>query len=606
MCRPCLLPVPCLCIIAIAPVRCVACCPIPIGGWGSVWGVRPMVGWVAVGRRCSIGRWGAVGWRAVPIRWVPVGRGWPAPVRGWGPMPSGRWHAVRSHLVAHDAPLAVLAPVRPVAAAAAAWRPAALLPRLAHHHGAPVQLVAVGAVHGRLQLLRAAHGHKRVALGLAGGAVRDEAHVLHAPVRLEHAAQHVLRHHRVERGHVQRVDVVVEGRSAAAATAATTTHASATRRAGPAVLHGVAAHAHHQRPPLHHLAVHGVTRAARGLRVVKVHKPKPAALARGLVVDDGGEVDVAVGRKQLAQLLVGEGGGQAAHIQLAVVGQVAPRARAQPAPLRQQLAHELGRRRATQLAQERLVVVVRHRARAVHARHVALVLLVHLGLDVAGQHVQLARLGLLLRDDGQRHLVLERAVERGQLAQLQPLVLRQRGVVLGAQQRLHHHARAVNILLRGAGDEHVQLLLLAVVVLGVAVGALLDTAPPPDGNLGVGLRLHALLRVAARADEQADEVVGGELVLGDAHLDVELARPVVGGRLVVGVLLDQVLNHAVPVVQQLLLGADLARVEPHARLVVDGLGRGRALAFGRDAQVVVLDAPVKLAQALVQGAQARV
>lgn len=37
--------------------------------------------------------------------------------------------------------------------------------------------------------------------------------------------------------------------------------------------------------------------------------------------------------------------------------------------------------------------------------------------------------------------------------------------------------------------------------------------PPPA-------HLHALLRVAARADEQADEVVGGELLLGDAHLCV--------------------------------------------------------------------------------------
>lgn len=49
---------------------------------------------------------------------------------------------------------------------------------------------------------------------------------------------------------------------------------------------------------------------------------------------------------------------------------------------------------------------------------------------------------------------------------------------------------------------------------------LLDAAPPPDRDLGVGLRLHALLRVAARPDDEPYEVVTRVLVDGD----VDLAR----------------------------------------------------------------------------------
>jgi hypothetical protein len=60
-----------------------------------------------------------------------------------------------------------------------------------------------------------------------------------------------------------------------------------------------------------------------------------------------------------------------------------------------------------------------------------------------------------------------------------------------------------HVILRLPGDEHVQLLVLAVVVLGVLANALLHAAPPANGNLAVGLALHALLRVAARANDEA-------------------------------------------------------------------------------------------------------
>ena len=63
-----------------------------------------------------------------------------------------------------------------------------------------------------------------------------------------------------------------------------------------------------------------------------------------------------------------------------------------------------------------------------------------------------------------------------------------------------------------------ELLILAVVIFGVAAGTLLDTALAADGDLGVGLLLHALLGVAARSDDQPDEIVARIVLLGDEHL----------------------------------------------------------------------------------------
>ena len=82
-----------------------------------------------------------------------------------------------------------------------------------------------------------------------------------------------------------------------------------------------------------------------------------------------------------------------------------------------------------------------------------------------------------------------------------------------------------HILLVVCSDEHVELLILAIVVLGVPGSTLLDTATTADGDLGVGLFLHALLGVAARPNDQADEVVARVLLLGNEDLAVLLGRP---------------------------------------------------------------------------------
>ncbi len=90
-----------------------------------------------------------------------------------------------------------------------------------------------------------------------------------------------------------------------------------------------------------------------------------------------------------------------------------------------------------------------------------------------------------------------------------------------------------HIFLLVAGDEDMQLLILAVVILGVATGPLLDTALATDGNLGVRLLLHALLGVAARPNDEADEVVPRVILLGYEYLrptqkDAETKRVVHG------------------------------------------------------------------------------
>ena len=54
---------------------------------------------------------------------------------------------------------------------------------------------------------------------------------------------------------------------------------------------------------------------------------------------------------------------------------------------------------------------------------------------------------------------------------------------------------------------------------------LLDAAPTADGDLGVGLPLHALLRVAAGPDDQPDEVGLRVLPHWDEDLALLLARP---------------------------------------------------------------------------------
>lgn len=87
-----------------------------------------------------------------------------------------------------------------------------------------------------------------------------------------------------------------------------------------------------------------------------------------------------------------------------------------------------------------------------------------------------------------------------------------------------------HILHAVASDKNMQLLVFAVVILGVPAGALLHAALAPDGNLGVGLLLHALLRVTARPDDQPDEIVTRVVLLRDEDLrsrDTHLLLPMV-------------------------------------------------------------------------------
>eukprot|EP00955_Chlamydomonas_euryale_P008493 90399-Chlamydomonas_euryale.AAC.1 len=154
-----------------------------------------------------------------------------------------------------------------------------------------------------------------------------------------------------------------------------------------------------------------------------------------------------------------------------------------------------------------------------------------------------AELGAVCRlaADVTRRLVLERAVDGCELAQLLLLVL----VVLlvdRPQQHVDHLCRTLDVVLRVARDEHVQLLVLAVVVRRVAVDALLDAALASDRNLRVGLLLHRLLRIAAWPDDEANEVVAGVLLDGDEDFERKLARLVVSRRAETRVLLDQVFN----------------------------------------------------------------
>ena len=92
-----------------------------------------------------------------------------------------------------------------------------------------------------------------------------------------------------------------------------------------------------------------------------------------------------------------------------------------------------------------------------------------------------------------------------------------------------HMAKGAHILLVVCSDEHVELLIFPIIILRVPGSTLLDTATTTNCDLGVGLFLHALLRVATRPDDEADEVVAGVLLLGYEDLAVLLGRPPVRG-----------------------------------------------------------------------------
>ena len=108
----------------------------------------------------------------------------------------------------------------------------------------------------------------------------------------------------------------------------------------------------------------------------------------------------------------------------------------------------------------------------------------------------------------------------------------------------------------------------------------LDATLPPDDDLGTSLLLHPLLRVAARADDEPDEIVPRVLLHGDVELLLEPGRAVVGGWLEGGVAADELGDDLLPLAVEALPGAVLAGVDADAEVVVDGLGRRRARALG--------------------------
>ena len=196
----------------------------------------------------------------------------------------------------------------------------------------------------------------------------------------------------------------------------------------------------------------------------------------------------------------------------------------------------------------------------------------------------------------------QRAVQLGQLAQLHPaqvvVALRHLDAlpdhVLDAVDRLLHRLRIAR------GDERVQRLVLARQRLPVLAPhlTLLYRALAADDDLGARVLLHRLQRVAARPDQQPDEVDIGVLLLRDEHLVADanhwrsvgkakvafmsclLHHPlhrnhllVVRRRLKVRIERLHALDELVALLLQLLARAELARVQPLAVAAVNRFGR---------------------------------
>mmetsp|Transcript_35872 Transcript_35872/g.67641 ORF Transcript_35872/g.67641 Transcript_35872/m.67641 type:complete len:623 (-) Transcript_35872:404-2272(-) len=326
---------------------------------------------------------------------------------------------------------------------------------------------------------------------------------------------------------------------------------------------------------------------------------EPAALARDLVHDQAHLHRLAVWRHHVAEALLGDLIGQARDVQLGcVLLQLAPGRHARP--------RSHARWRASpELRQEALVLVLHLASRllARKLRDVALVHGVHAALHVLRQLVDFAGSLFLLAKTLLLKVLLiaQSAVDGRQLAQLGALVL----VVLlvyGHQQVLHHLPRRVHVLIAVALDQYVQVVVLAVVPPRVTHRALLHRPPPADGDLGVGLPLHALLRVATWPDDEPEKVVPRVLLGWDVQLALLLLRAVVRGRAVGGALLNQLLDGCTACFLQRLPHAHLAGVGAVAGVVVGRLRGGRAFPL-RNVRVHQLPAHelvVDLRQALVQ------
>lgn len=113
-----------------------------------------------------------------------------------------------------------------------------------------------------------------------------------------------------------------------------------------------------------------------------------------------------------------------------------------------------------------------------------------------------------------------------------------------------------------------QLLFFPIIILGVPGCPLFDGAPTSDGNLGVGLLLHALLSVSSGTNNETNEVVARVVLLRNEDLALLFARPVVGRWPVAGVCFDHFLNQERAPVHEFLLVTYFPGVETLSILII--------------------------------------
>ena len=191
-------------------------------------------------------------------------------------------------------------------------------------------------------------------------------------------------------------------------------------------------------------------------------------------------------------------------------------------------------------------------------------------------------------DPGQlAHLVLEvvvfvaeRAVDHGQLAQLGafPLVVL---VLLGLQQLFQNLCRCVHGVLIVRRDVDVQVLVVGRVVDVGNLAAGLHGALAAHHDLGPGLPLHLLLRVATRPQNETDERVARILLDGDKELLFDLFGRCLDAaeERVVGLQLGHLFLQRLPLLCQTLTQPHVTCVDTFAHAVVGRRRRGRASSF---------------------------
>lgn len=156
------------------------------------------------------------------------------------------------------------------------------------------------------------------------------------------------------------------------------------------------------------------------------------------------------------------------------------------------------------------------------------------------------------------------------------------------------------ILLGVPRNEDMQLLFLSIIILRISSCAFLDRPPTPDGNLGVGLLLHALLSIAPGTNDQPNEVIAGVVLLGDEDFAFLFTRSIVCWRSVARVCFYHLLNQEGPAVHEFLLVPYFSGVETLAILVIAWRWGWRSFTLWRDVELIVQDLSVDIIQLLLQ------